>query len=280
MGRREENIRVFQDTADLVNGSESLMQAVADSIRRQKLIKETDTVKSVQPIAKQRAGIRLSGKRTLQAAAGYKGKKVCILNFASATNPGGGVLYGSSAQEESICRCSTLYFNLSTRELANSFYMQHRIMGSALYNDDLIYSPDVWVVKSDTANPERLEEKERYKVDVITCAAPNLRQEPVNEMNPGGPSEAAQITEEELEKLLEQRIRRIFAVAAAEQNEVLILGAFGCGAFRNPPELVAKVFHRLTEEYERYFEIIEYAVFHTEREIGNYKAFEKEFFDI
>lgn len=52
-----------------------------------------------------------------------------------------------------------------------------------------------------------------------------------------------------------------------------ILGAFGCGAFRNPPELVADVFREVTKEYEHCFEIIEYAVFHTEREEKNYQAF-------
>lgn len=55
--------------------------------------------------------IVVSGKRTLEASEIYakQGKRVCVLNFASATNPGGDVVHGSSAQEEAICRCSTLY---------------------------------------------------------------------------------------------------------------------------------------------------------------------------
>lgn len=47
----------------------------------------------------------------------------------------------------------------------------------------------------------------------------------------------------------------------------------GCGAFRNPPELAAEVFAEFTEKYRECFDVIEYAVFHTERETGNYKAF-------
>ena len=68
--------------------------------------------------------IVVSPKRTLEAAApyGYAGKKVCVLNFASATNPGGGVTKGSSAQEEAICRCSTLYANLKEQKAWDSFY--------------------------------------------------------------------------------------------------------------------------------------------------------------
>ena len=57
---------------------------------------------------------------------------------------------------------------------------------------------------------------------------------------------------------------------------MLILGAFGCGAFCNPPQLVAKVFAEFTGKYKDCFEKIEYAVFHTKRERGNYEAFRDE----
>ena len=62
------------------------------------------------------AKIIVSTKRTFEAAAGYAGQKVAVHNFASATNPGGGVTRGSSAQEECLCRCSVLYFCLSVPE--------------------------------------------------------------------------------------------------------------------------------------------------------------------
>ena len=71
------------------------------------------------------------------------------------------------------------------------------------------------------------------------------------------------------------RIHRIFEVAVVNGNEVLILGAFGCGAFRNPPEIVARVFNKVMQDYLCYFDTIEYAVYHTEREVANYEAFRK-----
>ena len=113
-------------------------------------------------------------------------------------------------------------------------------------------------------------------MNVLTCAAPNLRERPSNAMNPYAGDKAAKITSAELEKLLMARIRRIFEIAVANGNEVLILGAFGCGAFKNPPEIVASVFNKVMQDYLCYFEILEYAVFHTEREVANYEAFCKE----
>lgn len=117
-------------------------------------------------------------------------------------------------------------------------------------------------------------------MNVITCAAPNLREHPSNPMNPNAGRAAAQITERELRTILESRIRRIFAVAAAEGNECIVLGAFGCGAFCNPPGLVADIFFQVTQEYRRLFETIEFAVFHTPREMQNYEAFQSRFQEI
>ena len=63
------------------------------------------------------ATLTVSKKRTLEAASCYKGMKTAVLNFASAVNPGGGVTKGASAQEEALCRCSSLYFNLNERSM-------------------------------------------------------------------------------------------------------------------------------------------------------------------
>lgn len=94
-------------------------------------------------------------------------------------------------------------------------------------------------------------------------------------MNPHAGYKPAKVTPEKLETLLTSRIKRIFEIAAANENEVLILGAFGCGEFRNPPEIVAKVFNKVMSDFLKYFDTIEYAIYHTEREIANYEAFRK-----
>lgn len=253
-----------------------LRAAVEHSIKRQKLWLEDDNI--AVEAEKNRAGkVFVSGKGALEAAEPYAkaGKKVCVLNFASATNPGGGVVHGSFAQEESICRCSTLYPCLNIDALWAGFYEPHREANVPLYNDDCIFTPDVKVFKSDTGYPKRLEESEWWNVDIITSAAPNLRDMLSNAMNPDAGSAKANISIGELEKLLNSRIQRIFEVALAGGAEVLVLGAFGCRAFKNPPQIVAKIFSEYTAKYREFFEVIEYAVFHVKSERPNYEAFKE-----
>lgn len=273
--RRTKNAEIFRDTENQYKTNPLLKQSIQASIDQQKFISEKDVVGSAPKSEGKKAKVVVSGKRSLEAAEHYakQGKRVCVLNFASATNPGGGVVNGSSAQEECICRCTTLYPCLNTDAMWQSFYALHRKLGNPLYNNDCIYTPNVCVFKSDTSFPEPLPQEEWWSVNILTCAAPNLRERPSNAMNPCAGNKAAKITPAELEKLLTSRIDRIFEIAADNENDVLISGAFGCGAFRNPPEIVAKVFYEVMQKYLNQFETIEYAVYHTEREIANYDAF-------
>ena len=276
--RRTKNAEIFRDTERRYTTDQALVQAVRHSTEAQVFIAEKDSVDIPVPHKSTDAKVIVSGKRSLEAAECYakQSKKVCVLNFASATNPGGGVVNGSSAQEECLCRCTTLYPCLKEESLWRGFYAPHRKAANPLYNNDCIYTPDVCVFKSDINFPEPLPQNEWWNVNVITCAAPNLRERPSNAMNPHAGDKAAKVTPAELEKLLTSRIQRIFEVAVANGNEVMILGAFGCGAFRNPPEIVAKVFKSVMQNYTKYFDVIEYAVYHTEREIANYEAFRNE----
>ena len=276
--RRTKNAEIFRDTERRYTTDQALVQAVRKSTEMQVFIAEKTTVDVPASSKTEKAKVIVSGKRSLEAAESYakQGKKVCVLNFASATNPGGGVVNGSSAQEECICRCTTLYPCLNIDQMWNVFYKPHRKTANPLYNNDCIYTPEVFVFKSDTKFPEPLSKEDWWSVNILTCAAPNLRERPSNMMNLHAGDKAAKITPSELEKLLTARIRRIFEIAIANGNEVLILGAFGCGAFGNPPELVARVFNKVMQDYLCYFDTIEYAVYHTEREVANYEAFRKE----
>lgn len=277
LDRRAKNAEIFKDTEYMYHTNSVLKDTVESSLEKQQLIYAGDVVTAKKDKCKE-GKVVVSGKRTLEASEVYakQGKKVCVLNFASATNPGGGVVYGSSAQEESICRCSTLYPCLDTDEMWDKFYEPHGEADDPLYNNDCIYTPAVKVFKSDSNFPELMQESEWWDVDVITCAAPNLRSVPSNMMNPNAGSSKAEISYAGLRELLESRVKRILEIAIANGAEVLILGAFGCGAFRNPPKLVAEVFAEQTREYRKCFDVVEYAVFHVEHERANFEAFREE----
>lgn len=151
---RQENVEIFEDTFALCKQNSTLLNAIEQSTKKQKLYPEGIECAEKQAITYARpAKIIVSSKRTLEAAMpyAYGGKKVCIHNFASAANPGGGVVKGSSAQEEAICRCSTLYPNLKEESLWKQFYAPHRRQQNPLHNDDCIYTPGVIAFKSDTA---------------------------------------------------------------------------------------------------------------------------------
>ena len=205
----------------------------ARSVKNQKLILEGE---ELSPVDKTRfsdeAKIVVSTERTFEAAAGYAGQKVAVHNFASATNPGGGVTRGSSAQEECLCRCSGLYFCLSVSEMMKGFYYPHRNAKNPINNADIIYTPDVTVFKTDTNKPKLMDEKDWYEVDVITCAAPNLRERPSNWFNQGNGDRAVKVSDRELLEIHKKRLTRILDVAVLNGDEVVILGAFGCGAFQ------------------------------------------------
>lgn len=275
---RKDNIEIFEDTQHLYKTNQRLVEAVNKSSSEQQMFGNRRCIIGFDGRTYAHpAKINVSPKRTLEAAApyAYAGKKTCILNLASATNPGGGVIKGSSAQEEAICRCSTLYPNLKEQRIWNQFYAPHRRARDPLHNDDCIYTPGVVVLKSNVDYPQFLPEEKWYSVNVLTCAAPNLRERPSNEMNAGDGDAAVHISREDLQALHEKRMRRVLEIAWAKGNEVVILGAFGCGAFRNPPAVVAQAMKTVVQEYRMRFETIEFAVYCGAQYDTNYRVFQQ-----
>ena len=272
---REDNVSIFQDTERMCKENTRLKAAIRNSIKNQKLILENDTIPEIDKKKyEESAQVIVSKKRSYEAAFAYKDQRVCVHNFASASSPGGGVTRGSNAQEECLCRCSDLYFCLNTSEMWNGFYKPHRNAKNPIHNDDIIYTPDVVVFKTDTAYPKLMNESDWYNVNVITCAAPNLRERPSNMFNTGDGNNAIKISDEDLKLIHEKRLRRILDVAAIEGNEVVILGAFGCGAFSNNPTVVARAARNMIEEYKYTFKTIEFAVYCSPRDERNYNIFE------
>ena len=272
--RSQENLRnleIYKDSKSLWETNEKLKEAIKETIAKQQIILETDTVTIDDSKLSETPNVVITNRSSFEAAFGYKNEKVCVLNFASSTKAGGGVTNGARAQEECLCRISTLYPCLLEKECQEEFYLPHRDFTSPIYNDDIIYSPDVVVFKDDKATHNLLPEEEWIKVDVLTCAAPNLNKNVSNRYNPGaaGP---VKISNDELEEVLKKRYKRILQVAHAEGAEVLILGAFGCGAFKNPARVAAKVFAEVVAECGTWFKKIDFAI-PGDTGSGNFYAF-------
>ena len=183
---------------------------------------------------------------------------VGVLNFASSTNPGGGVTKGSTAQEECLCRCSNLYLTLYQEKCIREYYNVNKKYMTNLGSDAIIYSRNVYVFKDKNYN--MLPVKDRFYVDVLTCAAPNLRENPRNQYNTDASEEKLTLTDEELYNIHVKRARNILNVAVKNEDDYLILGAFGCGAFRNNPEIVAKAYKDVLQDYMYCFKVIDFAI--------------------
>lgn len=257
------NIKIFEDTQKQFETNKQLKEATEEAKRFTAFYsgwKGGPTNRFDEPCK-----VVISKKSSFDAARSYGGK-VAVLNFASATNPGGGVTKGSSAQEECLCRCSNLYQCLNQKEMWDKFYNPHRQNGTPLHNDDMILSK-VTIIKSDAYNNLY----RPFVADVITCAAPNLRETPANAYNHER-GEGVKISAEDLIKLHETRADNILGLAAANGEDHIIVGAFGCGAFKNPPELVARAWKNVIEKYRKSFKTIEFAIF-SKFDTVNYDAF-------
>lgn len=179
---------------------------------------------------------------------------VAILNFASYKNPGGMFLKGSMAQEEALCHESILYNVLSAPRFQEEFYgPNHNRLNRGMYGDNLIYSRDV--LFTDPGG--------NTYADVITCAAPNA----------GVASEICHVKSNIINCYLKARIQHVLYVALKNDVDVVILGAFGCGVFKNDPYDVAAIFKdELDTTFKGAFNKVIFAI--PDSKSNNYRAFQ------
>ncbi|WP_402874617.1 TIGR02452 family protein [Paenibacillus illinoisensis] len=235
-----------------VSIDEDLKRAIQDSVlyRPNELPALREQVRQLQAAPKSAAvKIEVTGETTLAAASRLvvdEGRTdVVCLNFASAKNPGGGFLGGSQAQEESLARATGLYPCISQM---NEMYDHNRKLRTCLYSDYMIYSPGVPVIRDDADQLLA----QYYTTAFITAPA----------VNAGVVKERGQADEQQIESIMKERIRYILDVAAINGHRTLVLGAYGCGVFRNDPVDVARYFHDVLveENFRQSFEQIVFAV--------------------
>ncbi len=184
-----------------------------------------------------------------------------VMNFANAHHPGGGFRLGANAQEESLCRCSTLYASL-TSERASEMYQHNNKHLNKVESDYMLLSPNVAVFRD-----ERYNLLESVSImGVITIPAPNRR------------GAAFLANKELIRETFIRRIRIFLLVSAKYGYKNLVLGAWGCGAFGNDPKDVAEYFKYVLvdEEYGKCFDEVCFAIYGSENG-KNITAFRKTF---
>jgi uncharacterized protein (TIGR02452 family) len=185
-----------------------------------------------------------------------EGFKPAALNFASARHPGGGFLDGARAQEESLCRASALYYCIN----GNAMY-RHHARSDCYYSNYAIYSPAVPVFKNDDGEPL----DEPYLCGFVTSPAVNAGALRDHDRKPG-----------RVCKEMEERIEKVLAVMAGHGHDAAVLGAWGCGVFKNDPEVIAELFaNALRSRFAGVFAKVVFAVLSSDGE--TIRPFEERF---
>lgn len=249
--------------------SEQNKKIVNDPQNRQRLSYDVLTFKkSFNELPKLKGGqentiLELVDQDTIDAAKDLaRNYRTAILNFANRFEPGGGYLEGELAQEEDISRRTTLFPVLNNMK-QKSYPIQH---------DEVIYSKDIKIFRDSWKNGFNLLSDPLPNIDVITMGAYNLNSKMQNN--------DATITDDEYKRGTKDKIRAQLRIAAANGDQALVLGAFGCGVFaigrQDIPPMVAKLYKEVLEEaeFKGVFKVIRFAIL--DQNSANYQAFKDE----
>lgn len=197
----------------------------------------------------------------------YNSNRVLVLNFANPINPGGGVRIGAKAQEEDLCRRSTLLYALESKA-ASKYYNYNKSRRSLSKSNTIMLHPNVEVFKNEAGI--LLEKPEQ--IAVVTYAAPIATSFEDLE------------SKKQYEKIFYLRILSLLICAAFYEYDYLILGAWGCGSFGNDPKIVAELFRKAIYDESingfkicKNFKRIDFAVLSTDKNNYNFDTFDTTF---
>ena len=198
-----------------------------------------------------------------------------VLNMASRQNPGGGVQTGAGAQEENLFRRSNLFQSLYqfTPHASNFGLHKSKYQYPLDRNFGGIYTPHATVFRGTEQEGYPLLDKS-FQMSIIAVAG-------INRPTLASPE---QIIPELIEPV-KNKMRTIFRIGLLHHHDSLVLGALGCGAFRNPPAHIARLFHEVMEEeeFKNKYKLLVFAILddHNARlkhnPKGNFLPFVKEF---
>lgn len=287
---RQDNIAMLTDTLRIlntgsytVNGKTIPLKLSPAQMRRSQVFlpKEIDALDPETAVCKEKTGTPLSVTcqnadsfaaarervRQRREQFGENCAKVLVLNLANPVNPGGGVRRGARAQEEDLCRKSSLLLSLED-EAAKPYYRYNRNLHTYMGSDAIIITPEVEILRNEAGN--LLEDS--VLVAVMTCAAPMLSRGMEG------------LTDKEYRQLVLRRITGMLRVAAWLGYDALVLGAFGCGAFRNDAAVISDLFAQAMRTFrfgdratDQCFRSIDFAVLDRTSSQYNFKQFSRNF---
>ena len=255
MAIAQESIKITKEQRYVLNGREIELPA-ADHSAVEVYSPERGIGLLSEPIPQgTMCRICVTNEDSFQAARRYD--HPLVMNFANAHHAGGGFLIGANAQEEALCRCSTLYASINSKA-AEEMYHYNNTHASPVESDYMLYSPDVCVFRNEKC--ELLETP--FTAAVITVPAPNRY------------GAAMIVSKNTIRDTMCRRIRIMLKAAAKHGHKDLVLGAWGCGAFGNSPEDVSLFFREIIidETYGNMFDEICFAIYGS-TESRNYTAF-------
>lgn len=263
---REIRIRIFEDTLCYCERthclSESIIRTRKHTVLYRNPLKDFNDMDKNQ--YEQPCKVFLSRSRILETAGKfrreYKGDRIGILNFASAVSPGGAVIRGGHAQEECLCRCTTLYPCLNTEELWMTYFNDNRRKGDRLYQDACIYTPGVICIKEDTQRPKLMEHSNWFSVDVISCAVHGVWNTPVAGTDLPD-KEKVLLDEREGKTLLVKQVRGMLHVAAGNRTDILIIGVPDYGEMSSLPDMLEYILKKALKEYRYSFKAVVFAAY-------------------
>lgn len=244
MANKSERVKIGQETLDIIkvgvykvgNTSVHISDQVEASISKAQVFTEKDlsNLNHCNKLQKNPQILEVTHEHAISACRRIRGEdpdgKIGCLNFASAKNVCGGMLKGSLAQEESLGYCTTLYPTLE--RFQSEYYDENRKDPKrGLYNDTLIVSPDVLVIRDDVSY-ELIEDP--FPVTFISSPA----------VNKGHALTFKEVSETLVQTTMERRIFNVLKVALQYNIEYLVLGAWGCGVFKNEPKEIANMFRK------------------------------------
>lgn len=228
-----ENIRLIGEGAFLADADERARRDAVARCRQVNVITPADVERmrrafyeSPMPV-NERAVIRVLRDDSFEALRALpRHAQALVLNFANAYHPGGGYLFGAVAQEEMLCRRSTLYASLSSPE-ANAMYAFNRANSGPEGSDYMLLSPFVTIFR----DMSLVRTEQTTETAVLTAPALDLD------------GQAATLDRDAVRAIMQRRVENILLAAHAYGYRALVLGAWGCGAFCHDAKDVAGYFH-------------------------------------